>query len=113
METSPATTAITHDALPDTPVRTRTNLLSYTKRITYKATLGQSEALIQASTNCSQFLLYKCKGAVLGNGYFAWESRDGEMLYYFPGGAPDGRGCPCAIDRSCYRGTNCLLNIIM
>ena len=113
MEKTTATTAITHDAPPDTPVKTKTDGLSGSRKITYDVAMVQILALMHSSTNCSQFLLYKCYAANLGNGRFAWKSRDGEMLYYFPGGAPDGRGCPCAIDRSCYRGTYCLLNISM
>lgn len=70
----------------------------------YVATIDQMRALTAASQNCSQFIKYRCKGAVLlaadkktGLQYGYWLSVDGEQIVSW-GGAPINSGkCACAL----------------
>eukprot|EP00057_Strongylocentrotus_purpuratus_P002502 XP_003724647.1 PREDICTED: uncharacterized protein LOC100889171 isoform X3 [Strongylocentrotus purpuratus] len=69
----------------------------------YVATLGQMKALTAVSQNCSQFIKYRCRAAVLlasekktGLRYGYWVSVDGEQIVSWGGAAINSGKCACA-----------------
>ncbi|XP_041461290.1 contactin-associated protein-like 2 isoform X3 [Lytechinus variegatus] len=79
------------------------------------ATINQMKALTLVSQNCSQFIKYRCRAAVLlatekksGLRYGYWVSVDGEHIGSW-GGAPINSGkCACALTaRGCLENKNC------
>lgn len=69
----------------------------------YDVTIEQMKALTAASQNCSQFIKYRCKGAVLlaqdkktGMRYGYWVSVDGEQVASWGGAPVNSEKCACA-----------------
>lgn len=99
-------TVIGHDSEARTLVIGTEDPGSFQRDITYSGyTKQQLVSLIDASTNCEQFIKYECHGSVLLHGdyedYGWWVSRDGVQMNYW-GGAPPGSGkCACGVNKSC------------
>ncbi|XP_071480428.1 neurexin like receptor 1-like [Diadema antillarum] len=79
----------------------------------YNASSKQLRALTEASETCSQFIEYRCRGAVLmsrarsGETYGFWEDINGDRVESW-GGAPANSGmCACGVDGSCQGGGMC------
>lgn len=97
--------------------------------ITYNISRWATEALVDASGSCRQFLKWECKGAVIHNPRdnsiwtTFWVGRKGANPLkridqytpadYFPGAAPGSYKCACGMDSSCADPTkycNCDIN---
>lgn len=106
-------TVIDHDSEVRTLVTGNEGRGSFQRNITYSGySKQQLVSLIDASTNCEQFVKYECHGSVLLFGdsqdYGWWVSRDGVQMNYW-GGAPPGSGkCACGVSKSCVQsGMHC------
>ena len=99
-------TVIGHDSETRTLVIGTEGPGSFQRNINYSGyTKQQLVSLIDASTNCEQFIKYECHGSVLLYGdredFGWWASRDGVKMNYW-GGAPPGSGtCACGVNKSC------------
>ncbi|VDI26618.1 Hypothetical predicted protein, partial [Mytilus galloprovincialis] len=100
----------------------------YALILTYNISIGHAASIIDASEDCSQFLQWQCKGAVIHNpnqeGHWTtyWTNRttayipDGQQkpaADYFPGAVPGSGMCACGSNNNCNRSDvtcNCDIN---
>lgn len=99
-------TVISHDSEERTLVIGAEGPGSFLRKINYNGySKQQLVSLIDASTNCEQFIKYECYASVLlygGNNDFGWwVSRDGDQMDYWGGAPPGSRKCACGVGKSC------------
>ena len=94
----------------------------YALILNYNVSVSHAIAIIDASENCSQFLEWQCKGAVIHNpnqdGHWTtyWSSRASAYLPigqkkppedYFPGAVPGSGMCACGSNRTANNTNTC------
>ena len=114
-------TVVGHDSESETQVNGYEARGSYVRNVSYRAeglvNIQHLVGLLDASTNCEQFIKYRCHHArLLIGGYGWWVARDGSKMQYWGRAKPtDYRKCACGvtIPSSCadpMRGCNCDIN---
>ena len=102
---------VSHNSEQRTVVKGYISPGSYIKNVIYDGiTLAQITHLVQASTQCEQFIKYECHHSVLlwgGVRYGWWVSRDGEKMTYWGGASPKTDMCACGMNDSCATGGAC------
>ncbi|XP_033738097.1 SCO-spondin-like isoform X2 [Pecten maximus] len=87
---------------------------------------AEAAMMVDASANCSQYVEWECKGAVIHNPYSTatdlsyttyFVNRTSHRTYdasaaasYFPGGEPGSNMCACGMDGSCAGGPDAMCN---
>lgn len=96
-------TIISHDSEERRLVSGAEKPGTFQRKINYNGySKQQLVSLIDASTNCEQFLKYECYGSVLLDGdYGWWVSRDGVKMNYWGGAPPGSQKCACGVNKSC------------
>lgn len=99
-------TVISHDSEERALVSGKESPGSFQRKIKYQGySKQQLVSLIDASTNCEQFIKYECYGSMLLNGnnndYGWWVSRDGVKMNYWGGAPPGSQKCACGVNKSC------------
>ena len=71
-------------------------------------------ALAEVSAHCFQYISWECREATIWNSFqpglamVYWESREGELRYYWGGAPSDTQVCACGVDDTCaVHGTRC------
>ena len=100
-------TVVGHDSEVRTLVTGTERPGSFQRNINYNGySKQQLVSLIDASTNCEQFIKYECLDSVLLHGvsrdYGWWVSRDGVQMNYWGGAPPGSRKCACGVSKSCF-----------
>jgi len=102
--TTPASTEISHDSEAEISADGYDADLSYTRNITYNATMPQIIALINQATTCKQHINYKCYNSALhwssGTIVAAWYSRNREQMSSWGNTATPG-SCECGDTGTC------------
>ncbi|XP_032688940.1 neurexin-4 isoform X2 [Odontomachus brunneus] len=117
-------TVLRHSNKQETPIDGFDEPGSFIQDIVYDADLDQIEALLNRSTNCMQYIIYKCKRSKLFNSpvpqgeYFRpnswWVSRQNQKMDYWGDALPGSRKCECGIIGNCVDPTkwcNCDANL--
>ncbi|XP_076820781.1 contactin-associated protein-like 4 isoform X1 [Clavelina lepadiformis] len=107
-------TVIEHDTMGEIEITTKCGPRKCYKRpVRYDVSMQQIVALINRSSQCRQFIKYRCKGNRIfsGNHYEAtWLSRDGTQMHYWGGATSRRVGyCACGETGTCRhsnRGSN-------
>ncbi|XP_076818767.1 contactin-associated protein-like 4 [Clavelina lepadiformis] len=101
-------TVIEHDTMGEIEITTKCGPRKCYKRpVRYDVSMQQIVALINRSSQCRQFIKYRCKGNLIFSGstyYATWLSRDGTHIHYW-GGATSRRDgyCACGETGTCRR----------
>ena len=108
-------TVIGHDSESLTYVKGCEDPGCYSRDIHYTgASLSQLASLTRVSSQCEQFIEYKCHGSMIFSGGYAWwVSRDSAKMTYWGGATPGSGKCACGMTNSCARssdGCNCEKN---
>ncbi|CAK8695706.1 unnamed protein product [Clavelina lepadiformis] len=100
-------TIIEHDSMNEIQITSCDPEKCHERHIRYNVTMEQIVALIQRSSECRQYIKYRCIGSILfeGGGYTqsaTWLSRDGSHMKYWEG-ATSRRNfyCACGETESC------------
>ena len=106
---------IRHDSQTKTYVSGYENRRSYSKSFTYDMNnLNDITAVVDVLGNCRQHTTIECKHMVY-SGYGGLVDRNGVLRSGYLGGGPSsGRGCACAIDKTCHTSSascNCDSNV--
>ena len=99
-------TVISHDSEERALVSGTEGPGSFQRKINYNGySKQQLVSLIDASSNCEQFIKYECYGSVLlfghNDDYGWWVSRDDVQMNYWGGAPPGSRKCACGVSKSC------------
>ncbi|XP_076809883.1 contactin-associated protein-like 4 [Clavelina lepadiformis] len=100
-------TIIEHDSMNEIQLTSCEPNKCYKRHIRYNVAMEQIVALIQRSSECRQFIKYRCIASLLlEGGYATWLSRDGTHMRYW-GGATSQRNdyCACGETGTCVDST--------
>ncbi|CAG0904069.1 unnamed protein product, partial [Darwinula stevensoni] len=104
MGTDPVSTIVLHDSMENTEIDHCPDPGSYSRSITYDASLKQIKALIDQSESCEQQITYNCFTIALTTNdvhYAWWMDRHDEPQYYWDGSHAGEHVCNCGLTGDC------------
>ena len=103
-------TVIGHDSESRTHVKVCEEQGCYSRDIHYTgASRSQLASLTRVSSQCEQFIKYKCYGSILrfNDPYGWWVSHDSAKMTYWGGASPGSGKCACGMASSCASSYGC------
>ncbi|XP_060586807.1 SCO-spondin-like isoform X3 [Ruditapes philippinarum] len=118
-EPGKAVTVIHHDQENVTQVRGYEGAGEFQAILNYVTGWGEAIEIVDASSECAQFMRWDCKAAIIHNPFDPdtlttfWKNRTEQMTRYFGGATPGSDNCACGETNSCFNASlpcNCDIN---